>query len=113
MIEAEYRRKTGKEGKVLENFYGRMIAERKAIQSLYKFFKTLETERMEDMNDAIIVYYNQIDGDTLKPADVEQFKKDIAKEREELGYRYIDIENFIRKDEQRNNPKGTPKSRHM
>lgn len=95
-MEVAYRKFKDKgNGAVLTEAFNQIESERNSIQYLQKFFRTLHTESIPDMNDALITYYNQVGGNPWGIKEVSQWKKDIVVERKELGYTFEDLSNWI------------------
>lgn len=89
------------EGTATLELYTRLERERTSTKSLEKFFKTLKVGEMNEMNDAIITYYNQIGGERLSKKQTEQYIHRIEKERTKLGYTYQDVEKWVAAYEKR------------
>ncbi len=95
-MEVAYRKFKDKgNGTVLTEAFNQIESEGNSIQYLQKFFQTLDTESIPDMNDALITYYNQVGGNPWGNKEVNQWKKDIAVERKELGYTFEDLSDWI------------------
>lgn len=67
-----------------------MQSEQAATRNLQDFFATLHTEDISKMNAAIITYYNTVGGNIWGEKELEQWKKELTRERTRLGYSYMD-----------------------
>ena len=56
---------------------------------------TRNIQTVEDMNDAIITYYNQIGEDILDSEKIDSIKEDIIQERKSMGYTYENLVSFM------------------